>query len=426
MARLRIHYGWLVVAVAFLAMLCAAGVRAAPGVFILPFEQEFGWGRPVVSLSISINLVLFGLFGPFAAAIMERIGMRAVMAAALLLMATAVGLTTLMTTEWQLHLLWGLLVGLGSGSLSGWVAATVSTRWFFQQRGMVVAILTVTNAAGQLIFLPLLAAITETAGWRLAAIVVSGSTLVAIPLIVAVIRNYPQDVGLSPYGAPPGTRTPAPILIGNPFQAAIDTLRRTAMNRDFLLLSGTFFICGASTSGLIATHLIPASHDHGIPQVVAASMLAVIGVFNGIGVMISGWLSDRFDNRRLLAWYYSLRGLSLIALPYLYGGGMPTMALFVVFYGLDWIATVPPTVRLTADLFGRANTGRVYAWIFAVHQLGGAMAAYGAGALRHWQGSYTSSFILAGALCLMAATMAMRIARPAPARLEAAAIVQRL
>lgn len=411
-ARSRLHYGWFVVAVAFLGMLAASGVRATPSVMIIPLEQEFGWDRPTISLAISINLVLFGLFGPFAAAVMERVGMRAIMTGALAVLATAVGLTTFMSAPWHLHLLWGVLVGLGSGSLSGWVAATISNRWFQERRGLVVGILTVASATGQLIFLPMLARITEISGWRSAAGVVVVALLAVIPLIALLIRNYPHDVGLSPYGSLPGTPAPTPPNLGNPVQAALATLRRCITNRDFLLLAGTFFICGASTNGLIGTHLIPASVDHGMPEVTAASFLALIGVFDVIGTLISGWLSDRFDNRALLAWYYSLRGLSLLLLPFAYEAGVPAMALFVIFYGLDWVATVPPTVRLAADLFGKQNAGRVFSWIFAAHQLGAASIAYGAGAIRHWSGSYTTAFLISGLLALLAGFMSLRIARP--------------
>lgn len=411
--RNRLHYGWIVVAVTFLTMLGAAGVRATPGVLMLPLEHEFGWDRATISLAVSINLVLFGLCGPFAAAVMERIGMRAVMTSALLLLATAIGLTYWITTPWQLYLLWGVLVGLGSGALSGWVAATVSNRWFVQRRGMVVGILTVANATGQLIFLPLLASLSGAAGWRMAILLVAACTLLVVPLVLGFVRNHPQDLGLRPYGSKADPEITTKVEAGNPFWTALLTLRRCLLHKDFLLLAGTFFICGLSTNGLVGTHLIPASVEHGLPEVMAASFLAVIGIADVIGTLISGWLSDRVDSRRLLAWYYGLRGLSLIFLPYAYELGIPALVLFVVFYGLDWVATVPPTVRLASDLFGKQNAGRVYAWVYAAHQLGAAAAAYGAGSLRNWLGSYTASFILAGIICLAGTVMALRISDPA-------------
>jgi predicted MFS family arabinose efflux permease len=292
-----------------------------------------------------------------------------------------------------------------------------------------MGILTASSATGQLVFLPLLAWAVEVAGWRSAVLIVSGAALLAAPLVALLMRDDPRNVGLAPYGADPAAPTPpAATPTGNPFAAAIGTLRSCLRSRDFLLLAGSFYICGASTNGLIGTHLIPASVEHGIPEVVAASMLAAIGVFDLVGTTLSGWLSDRFDSRWLLAWYYSLRGVSLLFLPYAYGTGTFGLALFVVFYGLDWVATVPPTVRLTADIFGKQRVGTVFGWIAAAHQLGAASIAFVAGALRTWMGDYQASFMLAGLLCLLAAGLVVRIgrsasrpARPTPAELAPSA-----
>ncbi|HEY3110025.1 MAG TPA: MFS transporter [Chloroflexota bacterium] len=410
LARGRVHYAWLVVAVTFAVMLGSAGVRSVPALLMLPLEQEFGWTRAAISLAVSINLVLFGLCGPFAASIMERIGMRQMIAGALATLGVAVALTSRMTAVWQLQLLWGLVVGLGSGAMAGWVAASVANRWFVARRGLVVGVLTAAGATGQLIFLPLLASIIAGAGWRPAVLLVSAVTLLVIPLAWLVIRNHPQDVGLSPYGAAEDV-PPPPRPSGNPFARALGTLARGVRDRDFLLLAGSFFICGASTNGLIGTHLIPASIEHGIPEVQAASFLAVIGIFDIIGTTVSGWLSDRFDSRWLLAWYYGLRGLSLLFLPYAYGTGYFGLALFVIFYGLDWVATVPPTVRLTADIFGKRDVGTIFAWILASHQLGAAAIAFSAGAMRTWFGDYQAAFMTSGILCLIAAGMVVRIGR---------------
>lgn len=414
LTRGRIHYAWIVVAVTFITMLAAAGIRSVPGVLILPLEQEFGWTRATVSLAVSINLLLFGLCGPFAAAVMEKFGMRRMMAIALFVLALAVALTTQIHKAWQLYLLWGVVVGLGAGAMAGWVAAAVANRWFVERRGLVVGLLTASNATGQLLFLPMLAAVVVNIGWRPAVLIVAAVSLIVCPLVILVIRNYPEDVGLRAYGAPDEERQVAPAkfaTVDNPFQMALATLVRGVQSRDFLLLAGSFFICGATTSGLVGTHLIPMAHEHGIPEVTAANMLALIGIFDLFGTMVSGWLSDRFDNRWLLFWYYSLRGLALIFLPYAYGTGLFGLGIFIVFYGLDWVATVPPTVRLTADLFGKRNVSTVYAWIFAAHQLGAALAAFGAGALHTWLGDYQVSFMAAGGLALLAAGMALRIGR---------------
>ena len=406
------HYAWTVAAVTFVVLLASAGIRSVPGVLIIPLEREFGWGRAAISLAVSINLFLFGLCGPFGAAIVDRLGMRRVLVTALLVLSVAVGATTLIRESWQLQLLWGVVVGLGTGAMAGWLAATVANRWFAQRRGLVTGILTASNATGQLVFLPLLASLVVWFGWRTAALLVAGVALAVTPLVALVLRDYPQDAGLRPYGdddRAPAVRPPRPT--GNPFGTALTTLSRSARSRDFWLLAGSFYICGASTNGLIGTHLIPASMEHGIQEVTAAGFLALIGIFDLVGTTMSGWLSDRFDSRRLLFWYYGLRGLSLLFLPYAYGTGLFGLGLFVVFYGLDWVATVPPTVRLTADIFGKDRVGTVFAWISASHQLGAASIAFGAGALRAWLGDYQAAFMTSGVLCLVAAGLVIRIGR---------------
>lgn len=352
--------------------------------------------------------MLYGLTGPFAAALMMRFGIRPVMVGALLLVALASALTIFMHAPWQLYLLWGVLVGVATGSITSVLAAMVANRWFVERRGLVMGVLTASNAAGQLVFLPLLASLTTTSGWRSAALATSAAALIVTPLVALLMRERPRDIGLLPYGAPLNSEQPKEAG-GNPLIAAFEGLTRGARSPDFWLLAGSFFICGASTNGLIGTHLIPASMDHGIPEVMAASMLALIGIFDLVGTTISGWLSDRLDNRWLLCWYYALRGLSLLLLPYALGSSYLTLAVFIVFYGLDWVATVPPTTRLTADLFGKENVGIVFGWIFAAHQFGAATAAFGAGALRTILGSYQVSFISAGVLCLIAAGMVIRI-----------------
>lgn len=413
-APARFHYAWVIVGVTFVILIAAAGVRSVPSVLIVPLEEEFGWSRATISLAVSINLLLFGALGPFAASLMDRVGMRRMIVAALSILTVAVALTTQMSQPWQLLLLWGGMVGLGAGAMSGWLSATVATRWFVTRRGVVVGTLTAAGATGQLIFLPLLARIVETAGWRPAVALVAITTALIVPLVVLLMRNFPADRGLLPYGAMseadllPGR---APIA-ANPFKAAVETLVSSVRDRNFRLLALSFFICGATTNGLIGTHLIPMAHDHGLTEVTAASLLAIIGVFDIIGTMGSGWLSDRFDNRRLLCWYYSLRGLSLLFLPFAFEAGVPGVALFVVFYGLDWVATVPPTVRLTGDLFGAQRVGTVYAWMLASHQLGASMAAYAAGAMRTSMGDYRLTFLIAGALALVAGILVLQVGRP--------------
>jgi sugar phosphate permease len=411
---MRFHYAWVVAAVTFLTLLAAAGVRATPGVLIVPLERDFGWSRTVISSAVSVNLLLYGLIGPFAAALLDSLGVRKTMALALGLVAAGAALTTVMRAPWQLVLLWGVVVGGGTGMTALALGATVVNRWFHTRRGVVMGVLTASTATGQLVFLPLLAALVEAHGWRWAVVVVAGAAAAVLPLAALLMRDRPRDVGLLPFGATAADAVAAPPAASNPVREALAGLRRGARSGDFWLLAGSFFICGASTNGLIGTHLIPACVDHGIPEVQAAGLLAVMGIFDFFGTTFSGWLTDRWSSRGLLCWYYSLRGLSLLFLPHALAGhqgrSMGLMA-FAVFYGLDWIATVPPTVRLTADAFGRDNVGIMFGWIVAGHQVGAAGAALAAGAIRTGLGDYLGAFVGAGLLCLAAALIVLRIGR---------------
>ena len=406
----KLHYAWIVAGVTFLTLLVAAGLRATPGVLIVPLETEFGWSRATISFAIGLNIFLYGLIGPFAAAVMDRFGLRRTMLAALVCIASGVALTPLMTRPWQLIVLWGVVVGTGSGATALVLGATVVARWFAARRGLVIGVLTASTATGQLIFLPALASLVENYGWRAVSLTVAGVALALLPLVALLMRDRPQDIGLAPYGAT-ANRQPVPTARGNPMATALFALRDGLRSRDFWLLAGSFFICGASTNGLIGTHLIPACLDHGIPQVTSASLLAAMGVFDLVGTTLSGWLSDRWSNRALLAWYYGLRGLSLICLPFAFDVSFYGLSLFAVFYGLDWIATVPPTVRLAARIFGTDRGPIMFGWIAAAHQLGAALAAFTAGVLRVTLGTYLEAFMLSGLLCLIASLMVLFIGR---------------
>jgi sugar phosphate permease len=405
-----VHYAWVVAAVTFLVLLATAGVRSAPGVLIVPLEKEFGWDRTVISLAISVNLVLYGLIGPFAAALMGRLGIRTTVLASLTIVASGVALTPLMTAPWQLVLFWGVIVGGGTGMTALVLGATVVNRWFAERRGLVLGILTASAATGQLVFLPLLASVVQRIGWRPATLLVAGAAALAIPVVAILMRDRPSDIGLLPYGAVDVTEEPAAVA-GNPFLAAVVALRDGLRSRDFWLLAASFFVCGASTNGLIGTHLIPACLDYGIPEVRGAALLAAMGLFDLVGTTASGWLSDRCDNRVLLSWYYGLRGLALIFLPMFLGSASWGLPIFAVIYGLDWIATVPPTVRLTSDVFGKRRAAVMFGWIVAAHQLGAATAALGAGAVRSWMGDYERAFLTSGALCLLTAAFVLQIGR---------------
>ncbi len=406
----RIHYAWIVAFITFFILLIGAGIRSAPGVLMVPLEQEFSWDRSQVSLALAINLALYGLFGPFAAALMDRYGIRRMTVFALFLLAAGTALATQIHSVWQLDLLWGVVVGLGTGCTASVLGAMIANRWFVARRGLVIGILTASGATGQLVFLPLLAHLAVNDGWRAASWTTSLAALLMIPLAYLLLRDRPSDKGLLPYGAThaaPEEKKSAE----NPFMAALNGLRSGIRSADFWLLAISFFICGLSTNGLIGTHFIPACIEHGIPEVTAASLLALIGIFDIIGTTLSGWLSDRLNNRWLLFWYYGLRGLSLMLLPTALDSSYFSLGLFIVFYGLDWVATVPPTVKLTTDIFGKEKTGILFGWILASHQLGAAAAAFGGGALHTLLGSYYFTFLTAGLFCLLAAGIVMRIGK---------------
>jgi MFS family permease len=465
--RGRVHPAWVAAGVAFVALLCAAGFRAAPGVLMVPLQEEFGWSRGLVSLAVGVNLVLFGLTAPFAAALMERFGVRAVTSVALALIAAGSALSVAVTSSWQLVLLWGVLIGLGTGSMALVFAAIVANRWFVRRRGLVMGILTSATATGQLLFLPALAWMTERSGWRAASLLVAAAALAVIPLVLLRLRDSPADLGVAPYGAPdevpagpagPPVDNPAdssrdaatlpvrgptsgvagPSMRGpdgepgrgtdrgtgrgtgrgtdgaaGPARRAVTTLVEAARTRTFWALAIGFAICGASTNGLIATHFIPSAHDHGMAETTAAGLLAVVGVFDIVGTVASGWLTDKLDPRLLLAAYYTLRGAGLVMLPGLLSDSLhPSIIAFVVVYGLDWVATVPPTAALCREAFGEAGQV-VFGWVFAAHQIGAAVVSVGAGVVRDLTGQYTLAWIGAACLCLVAALASTRVGRPA-------------
>ena len=410
------HYAWIVLAITFVVLLTSAAIRATPGVLMVPLETEFGWSRATISIAVSTNLLLYGLMGPFAAGLVNRYGPRRVMALSAFLIGLGTLATITMKQPWQLVALWGVVVGLGTGMIAIVLGATVVQRWFYLHRGLALGLLTASSATGQLVFLPLLAKLVVTSGWRWAVVVVSAAALVIAPLAYVVMRDRPQDKGLKPLGLPDTEAVPAPAG-GNPVVAALSALVMASRTREFWILAGSFFICGASTNGLVGTHLIPACMDHGIPEVQAAGLLALMGIFDLVGTTGSGWLSDRFDNRVLLLAYYGLRGLALLYLPYGFSAEGYGLSMFAAFYGLDWIATVPPTVALTRQAFGPEKAGLVFGWIMAAHQVGAALAASFAGLIRTLEGNYDRAFLIAGLLCMIAAVgvlfAAKRRAEPA-------------
>jgi MFS family permease len=410
--RRRIHPAWIVAGVAFLALVGAAGFRSAPSALILPLETEFGWGRSELSIAVSVNILLYGLTAPFAAALMERFGVRRVTSVALLAIAAGAGLSVFVTQSWMLLLTWGVLIGLGTGSMALVFAAIIADRWFVKNRGLVIGILTAGSATGQLIFLPIVAGIAADTSWRLASLLIAGIAVAVVPIVAIFLRNSPSDLNVTPYGSPPEAVPTPPVRSGvNPALRALQVLRRAAKVRTFWALVAGFAICGATTNGLIGTHFIPAAHDHGMAEVTAAGLLAVVGIFDVVGTIASGWLTDRVNPRLLLAIYYAGRGVSLLILPFLLSATVrPPIILFVVIYGLDWVATVPPTAALCREVFG-ADGSVVYGWVFASHQIGAAIAAVAAGVLRDTAGEYTWAWFGAAGLCVVAAVVSAGVSR---------------
>ncbi|GAA1179691.1 MFS transporter [Ornithinimicrobium humiphilum] len=413
--RHRIHPAWPVAGVTFLVLLAAAAFRSSISLLLVPIEEDLGWTRTDTSLAVSLNLVVYGLTAPFAAALLERVGVRRTAAWAMLLVALGCLGTTLIAAPWQLAALWGVVIGVGTGSVALVFGAIVANRWFVARRGLVVGVLGAAWATGQLVFLPMLAALVEALGWRAASVAIAALCALLVPVVLRVLRDRPADRGVLPYG---GTAADVPAPRPTPSAAAavgaaVRVLRETALTRPFLLLAGTFFICGWTTNGIVSSHFVPAAHDHGMGATTAAGLLAVVGIFDIVGTVGSGWLTDRFDPRLLLAVYYGLRGVALLAIPALLGPTVePPLVVVVALFGLDWVATVPPTVVLCRTAFGSERGGIVFGWVFAAHMVGAGAAAAASGAMRAASGDYTSAWLLAGALALAAALGSLALPRP--------------
>ena len=401
----RIHRAWFVAATAFAVLLAAASFRSTTGVLLEPLESEFGWTRAVTSGAVSLNLALYGLTAPFAAAFMQRFQMRQVVATALLLVAIGAGATLFITAPWQLYVTWGLAIGFGTGSMAVVFGAIVANRWFVKNRSLVTGIFSAASATGQLIFLPLFAWLAEHQSWRYASSTTAIASLILVPFVWMLLRDRPSDIGLLPYGAGDddvSEETTHRSLWGAA-ASTVQLFRQALPSGAFWILMGSFFVCGWTTNGLIQTHFVPAAHDHGMPATTAASLIAFVGIFDLIGTIASGWLTDRVNPRFLLVAYYGLRGLALLSVPVVLG---PTiewpLLFFIVFYGLDWVATVPPTVQLCREAFGLERSGVLYGWVFAAHMIGAGAAASFAGWIRQTHGDYNIAWFVAAALALVA------------------------
>ncbi len=423
----RIHGAWIVAIVTFLVLLASAAFRSSMGVMVVPLEDEFGWSRSAISLAVSVNLVFYGVTAPFAAALMERFGIRQVVVAALTLISLGTGLTLVMSASWQLVILWGVFVGLGTGATALVFGALVANRWFVKRRGLVMGLLGAAWATGQLVFLPLITRTIEVMGWRYASLAVAAMSAMLIPFAWLIIRDRPSDIGLRPYGATGDATTEEQAQNAThsgwaAAQTAIAGLLHGMRTRAFWLLAGTFFVCGWTTNGIISTHFVPAAHDHGMGATAAASLLAVVGIFDLIGTIGSGWLTDRFDPRILLGAYYGLRGIALIGLPLLLGPNIdPPLIVIMILFGLDWVATVPPTAILCTRVYGREQGPIIFGWVFAAHMIGAAAAATVTGSIRDAAGDYATAWYLAGILAVLAAFAALLIPKSRDAITQQAA-----
>jgi MFS family permease len=417
------HRAWVVAAITFVALVAAAAFRSSLGVLIEPMASDHGWSLQSVSVAVTVNLVLYGLMAPFAAALMEKFGIRRVVAVALVLMASGMALATVASQPWQLVATWGLLMGVGAGCMALVFGAIVAGRWFVERRGLVMGVFSTAYATGSLLFLPGIAQVSTTSGWRYACLALSVLAIALVPFVLVLLRERPSELGLRPYGAPPGWVEPAPLDDAgiSPARIALIRLREASRSRTFWLLAGGFFVCGWSTNGLVGTHFISAAHDHGMPITTGATLLAFIGIFDVVGTLGSGWLTDRYDSRVLLVVYYGLRGVSLLLVHLLWAPTVaPPMFFFVVLYGLDWVATVPPTVALCREGFGVERAGVVFGWVFASHMVGAGISAWFAGAVRESTGSYDVAWWIAGGLCLLAAGASALIPRAADSTREPA------
>ena len=407
---LPFYYGWFVLGLCFLTTLTSAGVRSSPSVLIHPLEAEFGWSRTLVASAVSMNLLLFGIAAPVSGFLIDRYGPRKIMIGSLTLLIVGVSGTIVMTEFWQFFLVWGIIVGLGAGGVGSVLTATIGNRWFVAKRGLALGILGSASSTGQIIFLPFFMAMITYAGWRLGSMTLIVVAMILLPLIFLFMRDDPSEVGLEPYGAgQPGATGSgsAASLRGMPAKNATITAREVVTHPTFWLLAGSFFVCGGTANGLIGTHLIPHEIEIGIPQITAASLLGIMGGLNMVGTIFSGWMIDRVNPQRWLALVYALRGLSLLMLPFVHD--FTGLLFFAVIYGLDWFATVPPSMAITADTFGKQNVGKVYGWIFMSHQIGAAIMASAAGALRTWMGDYHFAFLSGGVIAMIAAGLALQI-----------------
>lgn len=412
---MRIHYSWIIVTITFFTIIVVGIVSSSGGVFLTPFEDYFGWNRSTISLAFGLSMFIYGLSGPFVAATVERFGLKKMMLLSMIILIIGILLTFLMNQSWQIIIIWGIIIGLGSSLFLTTLNPYVVNHWFKEKQGLVTGILTASIAMGQLVLLPVLATIIDKYSWKWAMGLILLLNVVIFIIILLFMKNSPKDIGLLPYGQKEQDLVVVETKKGNPIVVAFRGLFEAVKVKEFWLLAGSFFICGLSTGGLVGTHFISYCISFGIPLVTAASLLSFMGIFNIAGTTFSGWLSDRFDNRWLLFWYYFLRGCSLLFLPLaLMSGEFFWLIVFIIFYGLDWIATVPPTINIARQTFGIQKTTVIYGWVFASHQAGSLVASYSGGLIYQYFNTYTWAFLMAGVFCVFASLFVMGIKKPLP------------
>lgn len=402
-----IHRAWLVAAVTFLVSITAAAFRSTTSVLYMPIEDEFGWTRDLTSGAVALNIVVYGLTAPFAAMFIGRFGIKRIILFALVLIAAGTGLSTFITAPWQLYITWGLFVGVGTGALALILGTAVANTWFVKHRSLITGIFSAANATGQLLFLPSITQYAQTDGWRNAEWVIAGFALLVIPIVLFFFKNSPAEANTTPYG---GTLADIPNKPPVTLRGNFEVIAKATRSKAFWALALTFFVCGWTTNGLIGVHFIPAAHDHGMPVTLAAGLLATVGIFDFVGTILSGWLTDRYNPAVLLIVYYGLRGVALFTVPFVLGPDIqPPLWFFVFFYGLDWIATVPPTVELCRRYFGLSHSPIVYSWVFVSHMVGAAIASAFAGFIRQFQGDYFIAWMTAGVACLLASAYCLTL-----------------
>ena len=395
-----IHYAWTLLAVTFACLFVASALRSVPGIIMLSLEHEFNWNRETISGAVSVNLLLFGLAGPFLGRLMDLYGTKAITLIMITLVTLGAGGSIFMKEPWQLYLCWGVIIGAGSGGTSIVMGSAVVNRWFQERRGLALGILGAAFSSGQLIFTPLIMNINVNYGWRAATLFLALLLgLLVLPLVMIFMADDPALKGLQPYGA---TEAAVSVIPPDP-----NPMRSAMACSQFWLLAFSFGICGFTTSGLLQTHLIAHGVEHGFPEMTMGVSLGLMGATDIMGTILSGWLCDRFGKRWPLAIYYTLRGISLMLLPYVESTGQ--LMAFSVVYGLNWLSTVPATSALTSDLFGKQNVGVVFGWICFAHQVGAALASYGAGYLHHLAGNYTLAFMTSGLFALVATGLVLTI-----------------